>query len=131
MATGHAAASGHSEHEHHGPAHYIKIWAILLVLLVISLVGPMIGIRWLTIVTAFGIALVKALIVCAYFMHLNIEKKFIWYLLLTMLLIVGMFWFGVVTDVNHTKGSNWIKESSLKVIEDHKDWHHELEQEHE
>ena len=127
MGAGHAAAE-HSNH-HHGPSHYVKIWLVLLVLLGVSLIGPMMGIRWLTIVTAFGIALVKALIVCAYFMHLNIEKKFAWYIMGVMLLMVGMFWFGTVTDINHTTGSNWTKDASLNQIEEHKDWHHELEKE--
>lgn len=130
MGAGHSAAEhDHSEHSH-GPMYYVKIWAVLLVLLVISLVGPEFGIRWLTLVTAFGIAVVKALMVCAYFMHLNIEKKFIWYIMLGMLLMVAMFWFGTVTDVMHTSGRNWVKDSSLKVIEDNKDWHHQLEAEH-
>jgi caa(3)-type oxidase subunit IV len=120
-------ANGHSEGHLHGPSYYVKIWAILLVLLIISLIGPEFGIRWLTIVTAFGIAIVKAMMVCAYFMHLNIEKKLIWYMLIVMLLCVGLFWFGTKTDINHTSGSNWIKNSSLKMIEDNKDWHDKLE----
>ena len=48
------------EHASHSPGHYVKIWGILLVLFVISVCGPMIGIRVITLITAFGIAVVKA-----------------------------------------------------------------------
>ena len=46
------------EHTHH--PNYVKIWAILIVLLAISVAGPMIGIKWVTLLTAFVIATVKA-----------------------------------------------------------------------
>jgi hypothetical protein len=49
----------------------------------------MFGNKILTLITAFGIAIVKALIVAAFFMHLNVEKKYIWYVLLTMLTAVS------------------------------------------
>ena len=63
--------------EHTTAMHYVKIWALLLVLLVISILGPMLEIKILTLITAFGIAIVKALLVAAYFMHLNIEKRYV------------------------------------------------------
>ena len=55
--------------------NYIKIWFWLLGLLVISVAGPMLEIPALTIITAFGIAIVKAYLVAANFMHLKFEKK--------------------------------------------------------
>ena len=75
--------SSHAESKHadaqHGSGHhrnYVKIWAILLGLLIISVLGPMLGIRLVTIITAFGIALVKAYLVAKNFMHLDVEKPF-------------------------------------------------------
>ena len=134
MGAGHALAEKHSDDhhgagsdDHHGTSHYVKIWAVLLGLLVVSLIGPMIGVRWLTIVTAFGIAIIKALMVCAYFMHLNIEKRYIWYLLYTMLLMVALFFWGVHTDINHHVGSNWINASAEKLIEDNQNWRSQTE----
>lgn len=91
----------------HSSSKYVKIWGILLVLLVISFVGPELGIKWLTLVTAFGIAVVKALVVCAYFMHLNIEKKYIWYLITATLLLLLVFFAGVAPDVMKPTGQNW------------------------
>jgi len=108
------------EAAHHGPGFYVKIYGILLVLLIVSILGPEIGIKWVTLVTAFGIALVKALMVCAYFMHLNIEKRYIWYTLITMLLMCLLFFAGVAPDVMNTTGARWENKSSLDLIEQHK-----------
>ena len=121
MAHSHSTPAG-GQNAHHGPHHepiyYIKIWGILLFLLILSIMGPMIGVKWITIVTAFGIALVKAAMVAAFFMHLNVEKRYVWYMLFGMLAMVGMFWFGTVVDVNHDHGSNWVKISVPKYIEE-------------
>jgi len=40
--------------------NYVKIWVWLVVLLLISVAGPMLEIPALTIITAFGIAVIKA-----------------------------------------------------------------------
>jgi hypothetical protein len=40
----------------HDTRHYVRIWALLCALLVVSVVGPLFEIRLLTLVTAFGIA---------------------------------------------------------------------------
>jgi caa(3)-type oxidase subunit IV len=92
---------------HHGPAYYVKIWGILLVLLAVSICGPELGIQWVTLVTAFGIAIVKAYIVANYFMHLNIERKYIWYLMFTFLLLLAVFFAGVAPDVLMGEGTGW------------------------
>ena len=46
--------------EAHSAKGYVKTWAVLVVLLIISVIGPMFEILWLTLLTAFGIACVKA-----------------------------------------------------------------------
>jgi caa(3)-type oxidase subunit IV len=114
-----AAASPNDHHPHHGPSHYVKIWAILLVLLVISITGPMLGVRVLTLITAFGIAIVKATIVAANFMHLKIEKKFVHYMLYTMLLVVFLFFAGVWVDVMRPGGQRWENAAAHHLIETH------------
>lgn len=105
--------------EAHSPANYVKIWGILLVLLIVSIVGPMFEIKWLTLITAFGIAIVKATIVAAYFMHLNVEKRFIWYMLITMLLLIFLFFIGVSSDILKPDGNNWKNKAALDLIEKH------------
>jgi len=78
-----------------------------MVLLVVSIVGPFFGILALTLITAFGIALVKAWMVASYFMHLNVEKKYIWWLLLGTLLFVVTLFAGMAPDVLVSEGLNW------------------------
>ncbi len=98
--------------EHTSAMHYVKIWAVLLVLLIISVLGPMLEVKILTLITAFGIAVVKALMVAAYFMHLNIEKRYVWYLLVMMLLVVGMFFVGTASDIMKPDGRNWVNRAA-------------------
>ncbi|SRR3989339_148696 len=93
----------------HGNGYYIKIWATLMVLLVISLVGPTLGILVVTLITAFGVAVVKATMVMAYFMHLNVEKKYIWGLLLSALVFILGLFFGIAPDIMANRGHNWVK----------------------
>ncbi len=95
--------------ESHGPKHYIRIWAILCVLLVVSVTGPMLEIRVVTLVTAFGIAVVKAYLVAANFMHLNVEKRLAVYILTTVLVLMFLFFAGTAPDVMKLDGNNWEK----------------------
>ena len=106
--TSHAQAQGHGPT--HGEAHghhrnYVKIWGILLVLLVISVVGPMFGIRVVTLITAFGIALVKAYLVAVNFMHINVEKRYIVYMMTTCLVFLLLFFAGAAPDVMKENGA--------------------------
>lgn len=102
------------------PAHhtnYVKIWAILLALLVVSVVGPMAGIRVLTLITAFGIALVKAYIVAKYFMHIGLERRWVTYLLVTMLAIMLVMIGGISPDVLKHEGLRWENVAAKAAVE--------------
>lgn len=117
-AHGHA---GHDEHEHiHEANHYIRIWGVLVLLFFISVAGPMVGIKWLTLITAFGIAVVKASMVVKYFMHLGLkdEKRFVHYFLATSLAFMFLFFFAVAPDVMKHEGTQWINIAAKKHIED-------------
>ena len=96
-----------SEELHH--PNYVKIWVWLLVLLAISITGPFIGIQIVTLITAFGIAIVKAYLVARNFMHLNIQKRYVVYLLSTMLVLVLLFFAAVAPDVMKQEGDQWYK----------------------
>ena len=117
-----AAAADHGDHgEHHHP-NYVRVWLILLVLLAVSVIGPTFEIPWLTLVTAFGIAIVKAYMVAVNFMHLNVEKKIVVYLLSTCLIFMLLFFAGVAPDVMKYEGDNWVKaqtSTQLKPVEHH------------
>ncbi len=106
------AASAH-EHKHgegsgaHSPKHYVKIWAILVVLLFVSVAGPELGIQVVTLITAFGVAAVKAYLVAAHFMHLNVEKRYATYLLTTAVVLMVVFFAGTAPDVMNHDGDQW------------------------
>ncbi len=103
-----------SEHVEH---NYVKIWGILIVLLIISLIGPEFGIQWLTLVTAFGIAFVKAGLVIKYFMHLTVEKKIAQYILIACLAMMALMFFGIAPDVMNHEGQNWENVAAKQEIE--------------
>jgi caa(3)-type oxidase subunit IV len=100
-----AAPAEHAHHDH--TQQYVRIWGILVVLLIISVAGPFLGIRWVTLITAFGIALVKAYMVAKHFMHISLERKWILYLVATMLTLMAVMVAGVSPDVMQHHGRNW------------------------
>jgi caa(3)-type oxidase subunit IV len=95
---------------HHPPVNYVRIWQILLALLVVSVLGPMIGIKIVTLITAFGIAVVKAYLVAKNFMHLNVQPRYVVYILGTTLVFMLLFFAGAAGDVMKHAGDNWQKQ---------------------
>ncbi|MDO8518782.1 MAG: caa(3)-type oxidase subunit IV [Deltaproteobacteria bacterium] len=94
-------------HAHAPHPSYLKIWIILVILLGVSLLGPFTGILWFVLFLAFGVAVAKALMVAAWFMHLNVEKKIVWYVLLACLGLMTFFYFAIAPDIQNTSGTNW------------------------
>ncbi len=119
---------GHDdEHGHHGPG-YVKVYVILLVLFLISVAGPEVKdsvsemtsplvAKWMVLITAFGIAFVKAYYVCAYFMHLKFERKIVTYMLTTTIVFMLLFFFAVSPDVMRHDGSNWVNAAAAGEVE--------------
>src|SRR5438874_9080709 len=103
--------------EAHAHPSYVKIWAILLALLVVSVAGPFLGIRVVTLITAFGIAIVKAYMVARYFMHINIEKKYVAYLVGAMLMLMFLMVGAVSPDVMKHDGANWHNKAAKDWVE--------------
>ena len=101
--------SDHAAHAAHPPVNYVRIWQILLVLLVISVLGPLLGIKVVTLITAFGIAVVKAYLVAKNFMHLNVQPRYVVYILGTTLVFMLLFFAGTAPDVMKHSGDNWQK----------------------
>ncbi len=87
----------------------MKIWGILVALQDVSVVGPMAEIQWLTLATAFGIALVKAYLVVVNFMHIGATPRFVPYLIVVSVLFMVLMFAGVAPDVMKSKGHNWEK----------------------
>ena len=111
--------SGDHGHGHGGGHHvnYVKIYFVLVLLLGISIAGPMFGHKIVTLITAFGIALVKAYLVAANFMHLKFEKRYIAYLMLTALAFMGIFYAGVSPDVLNHRGRGWVNVAAQQETE--------------
>jgi caa(3)-type oxidase subunit IV len=94
-------------HVHH--PNYVKIWAILVALLLVSVLGSMSHIRDVVLIAAFGVALVKAYLVAKNFMHVNVEKRWVPYLLIMCLLFIAILFAGVAPDVMKNSGLHWSK----------------------
>lgn len=103
--------------EHHAPSHYVKIWVVLCVLLVISILGPELEMQIVTLITAFGIAFVKAYLVMKHFMHLNVEKPIVWYMLATGCAFMVLFVAGVAPDVHNHDGARWSNVAAKSWVE--------------
>ena len=101
------------EHAEHAHPSYFKTYVILLVLMALSLIGAEVGnaveIQAITLIAAFGIALVKAYLVAARFMHLDIEKRYIVYMLTTCLAFMGLLYAAIAPDIQRHTGTNWTK----------------------
>jgi len=95
------------EHTHH--PNYVRVWAILAGLLVVSVTGPLVGIRVVTLVAAFGIALVKAYLVAKNFMHLNVQKPVVHWALGIALAFMVLLFAGVAPDAMKNRGQHWHK----------------------
>ena len=106
-----------SEEHHDHSKHYIKLYWILMVLFIISCLGPELGIKSVTLITAFGIAGVKAYIVIAHFMHLKGEKPFVIYMLTASVGLMFLFYFAVAPDVHNHEGRNWDNVSAKASVE--------------
>lgn len=102
-----------AEHVHR---NYVKIWAMLCALLVVSILGPLIGIRMLTVITAFGVAIVKAFLVAKHFMHLDIEKRWVAYVLLAMIAFIVVMFAGISPDVMKHDGLLWENTAASEAV---------------
>jgi caa(3)-type oxidase subunit IV len=101
--------SDHHAEAHHDDSHYFKVYFTLVVLLTISVIGPLFGHKHLTLITAFGIAIVKAFLVAKNFMHINLTPRFVVYTISTTLVFMLLFFAGTAPDVMKDRGTNWEK----------------------
>jgi caa(3)-type oxidase subunit IV len=108
-----------SRHVHEQPGHHVdykKIYFTLVVLLVVSVAGPFLEILWVTLITAFGIALVKANLVLQNFMHLRWEKRLVKWVLVSSVALMALFVAGVAPDVMRHEGQNWVNVAARDAV---------------
>ena len=124
--------AGHSEGKGLLGNHYVRVYIVLLVLLAISIVGPVVGGALdtqvevfgrafslgivITLVTAFGIAVVKAWLVIKNFMHLTIERVIPKLFLAASVLLLALFWGGVAPDVQLHEGRMWENDAAKEAV---------------
>src|SRR5271169_2183854 len=101
-------------HVHH--PNYVKIWAILVLLLFVSVLGSMSHVREVVLIAAFGVAIVKAYLVAKNFMHVNVEKRWVTYLLIMCLLFIAILFAGVAPDVMKHGGLHWTKNPVVQAV---------------
>jgi caa(3)-type oxidase subunit IV len=101
---------------HVHPPNYVKIWAILVALLVVSVLGSMSHVREIMLIAAFGVAVVKAYLVAKNFMHVNVEKRWVPYLLIMCLLFIAILFAGVAPDVMKHSGLHWSKNPADQTV---------------
>jgi mono/diheme cytochrome c family protein len=83
-----------------------------------------------TLLTAFGIALVKANLVIQNFMHLKWEKRLMKWMLTSSLILVALFLAGVAPDVMNHEGNNWDNLAAKAAVERGIPLEHDAEAEH-
>lgn len=115
--TSQASHGGHGGHGGGHERHYVIIWAQLLALLVVSVVGPIVasklGWHWLLLTTAFGVAVVKAYMVAKNFMHLNVEKPIIHYIMAIGVALMVLLYGAIAPDIQKGEGQHWKKDAGF------------------
>lgn len=116
----HSEGDGHGHDDGHH-VNYFKIYVILVVLFLISVAGPEVGeftgLRWITLVTAFGIAVWKANLVIQNFMHLKWERNLMKWVLATSLILMFLMVAGISPDVMNHEGRNWENVAAKAAVE--------------
>lgn len=97
--------------------NYRNIYLLLLALLSVSVAGPFVGIKWVTLITAFGVAVIKANLVVQNFMHLKWERRLMKWVLSATLVLLFLFFFGVAPDVMKHDGRNWRNEAAVAATQ--------------
>lgn len=88
-----------TEHGHEAEhPNYVATWAVLVALLGVSLAVAELS-KTAALILIFGIAIVKAVIVCANFMHLRFEPLWLTFAVVFAVMVLFFFAFGVAPDI--------------------------------
>lgn len=97
-------ANVNNEHAHEGVGHVtpvdllLKVWGALVVLTVVTVAVTWVDLGSMNLLVALGIAVVKATLVCLYFMHLRWDRPVNGVIFLTAILFAAIFIGGVLLD---------------------------------
>ena len=91
----------------HAEPNYWMVWLALAILTVVELlVAQVQGARAFVVISLCALALVKAALVAAYFMHLKFEKYALILIVVSPLLLSGILYVGLVPDA--TTHIHWL-----------------------
>jgi caa(3)-type oxidase subunit IV len=79
--------------------NYVALWGVLVAALIISLLMGEMQLPVVTVVLIFSVAVVKAYLVAAYYMHLRYEPRFVVVIAATGLVCLYVLFIGLVPDV--------------------------------
>ena len=85
------AGEDHSDHPLVPYAVYVKVWAILMVLTVITVAVSYVDMKHVTVLTAAIIAAVKSTLVVLYFMHIRFEQRLYAFMIIAVLGTYAIF----------------------------------------
>ena len=91
------AYENHSDTESH--PNYVAIWGVLVAALLVSMLMGEMHLPVVTVVLIFTVAVAKAYLVAAYFMHLRFEPLFVVVIMATGLVCLYVLFFGLVPDI--------------------------------
>jgi len=79
--------------------NYVALWGILVAALLVSILLGEMKIPVLAVVLIFTVAVAKAYLVAAYYMHLRYEPLFVMLIMVAGLLCLYVLFFGLVPDI--------------------------------
>jgi len=97
--------------------NYFRVWAVLVALLLVSVLGSFSHIRQVVLIAAFGVAIIKAYLVAKNFMHVTVEKRWVPYLLVLCLVFIMILFAGVSPDVMKHSGLHWTNPSATPAAD--------------
>ena len=70
---------------------YVRVWVSLLILLGVTVGAAYVHLGWFNIAAAVTVAVLKAVIIILYFMHVRHSPKVVW-----IFVGAGFFWLGII-----------------------------------
>lgn len=84
--------------------NYVAIWAVLMTALIFSLFLAYLHHAQLALLLIWLVAIVKAFLVIAFYMHLKFEPAHVAAILIAGVLALAILFFGLVPDIVHVYG---------------------------
>ena len=94
----------HSRVAPHRQPNYVAIWVVLVAALFGSVGLSLLQYRRLAATLIFALAVVKAFLVIAYYMHLKFEPRFVAVVVISGFLALTVLFLGLAPDIVHVYG---------------------------